>query len=224
MKLKKQGRKMRKIVYSGLLVLVITGMCFTTGCQEQQQSAETQSVKEQVPVEKAPAPEPSNPIVDIKTNMGVIRVKLFPKKAPETVKNFLKYVDAGFYDGTIFHRVMSGFMIQGGGYTEKLQKKLTAQPIVNECSLDLRNKRGTISMARTRMPHTATSQFFINHVDNPALDHDGRYSPGYAVFGKVIEGMDVVDQIAEVQTQRKSPSLTHLPVDPVVIQRVERVQ
>jgi len=144
-----------------------------------------------------------NPVVVIQTNMGNITVELDAAKAPISVKNFLGYVDDGYYSGTIFHRVIKNFMIQGGGLTADMQRKQTKGPIRNEATNGLSNMRGTIAMARTSEVNSATSQFFINTVDNKGLDHRGM-SPndfGYAVFGKVIDGMDVVDKIAAVPTK-----------------------
>lgn len=178
----------------------------------------------QIPAARPAAPVAVNPVVAMTTTMGVIKIELYPDRAPQTVANFLRYVDDGFYNGTIFHRVMRGFMIQGGGFTQDMAQKPTRAPIVNECGPALRNKRGTIAMARTSAPNSATCQFFINHVDNPTLDFDGPYKPGYAVFGKVVEGLDVVDRIASVKTAAVSRALTNVPVTPVVIERIERVK
>ncbi len=141
----------------------------------------------------------SNRVV-IDTNFGKITVELDPEKAPITVKNFLAYVDEKFYDGTIFHRIIPTFMIQGGGMEPGMRQKPTKPPIRNEANNGLKNVRGTIAMARTNAPHSATSQFFINVVDNPFLDYPGRDGWGYCVFGKVVEGMDVADKIKNVPT------------------------
>lgn len=160
-------------------------------------------------------------IARIVTSKGDIWIELNAEKAPITVKNFEAYVKDGFYNDTIFHRVMKGFMIQGGGMTANMQKKPTKAPIKNEASNGLKNKRGTIAMARTNVPDSATSQFFINHKDNPALDFRDP-SPrgiGYAVFGKVVKGMDVVDAIAEVKTTRKGMH-GNVPVEPVTIKSI----
>lgn len=140
----------------------------------------------------------------MKTTKGDIILELYPEKAPATVENFLSYLDDKFYDSTIFHRVIADFMIQGGGYTEDFTKKPSRSPIKNEAANGLKNKRGTIAMARTGEPHSATNQFFINHVDNPFLDHTAKTEEGYGycVFGKVIQGMDVVDAIAAVPTDQ----------------------
>lgn len=166
-----------------------------------------------------------NPIVVMETSKGVIKIELFADKAPITVKNFLKYVEDKHYDGTIFHRVIDGFMIQGGGYTPGMNEKATRPPIKNEATNGLSNRRGTIAMARTNDPDSATAQFFINVVDNPNLDRrDG--SAGYCVFGKVIEGMDVVDAIRSVPTrdvQRGGRILWEaVPVEDIVIRSVRR--
>jgi len=146
-----------------------------------------------------------NPKVIMNTTKGDITIELFAKKAPITVKNFLSYADEKFYDGTIFHRVIKGFMIQGGGLTADFREKPSKSPIKNEAANGLKNKRGTIAMARTEVVDSATCQFFINHVDNPALDYRNNTAQGYgyAVFGKVIKGMDVVDAIANVRTMTR---------------------
>lgn len=165
-----------------------------------------------------------HPVIVMDTSMGEISVELDAEKAPITTENFLKYVDEKFFDGLTFHRVIRGFMIQGGGFDEQLNPKRDGlrAPIRNESSNGLTNVRGTISMARTSNPDSATSQFFINHADNPPLDQGA----GYAVFGKVIGGMDVVDKIANVRTTTKrAPNgqpMGHVPVEPVVIKSVRR--
>ena len=171
----------------------------------------------------APAALTANPQVELKTTMGNIVIDLYPENAPKTVENFLQYVKDGFYDGTIFHRVISHFMIQGGGFTPDMEKKPTGEPIPNEADNGLSNKRGTIAMARTNDPHSATAQFFINVQDNMNLDHTGQSHSaawGYAVFGRVTSGMEVVDEIRFVQTGRVG-SYSDVPVEPVVIERVE---
>ena len=166
-----------------------------------------------------------NPKVSMQTNKGTITLELDAEKAPKTVENFLAYVDDGFYDGTVFHRVIEDFMIQGGGFTEDMRKKSTREPIQNEADNGLKNRRGTIAMARTSDPNSATAQFFINHKDNAFLDHTGknRRGWGYAVFGKVTEGMDVVDGIATTPTGPKGPFPKDVPQDTVVIEKVTRV-
>ena len=162
----------------------------------------------------------SSPRVLLETGKGAITLELDPKAAPKSVENFLSYVRDGFYDGTIFHRVIKGFMIQGGGFTEDMQQKFTRAPIVNEADNGRQNKRGTVAMARTMDPHSATAQFFINTVDNSFLDHKGKTSNGwgYCVFGKVVEGMNVVDAIESVSTTSKAGQ-RDVPVTPVTIER-----
>ncbi len=159
-----------------------------------------------------------NPVVVIETSMGDITVELYEKKAPKSVENFLSYVKEGFYSGTIFHRVIKNFMIQGGGFTTTMNHKPTKPPIVNESSNGLHNSRGTIAMARTADPNSATSQFFINTKDNPGLDRPQEPN-GYAVFGKVIAGMGVVDQIENVATTNKG-GYQNVPLMPVVIKSI----
>lgn len=163
-------------------------------------------------------------LVDIETNRGTIRVALADDKAPDTVANFLRYVDEGFYDGTIFHRVIPGFMIQGGGFTQDYQQKSTAAPVKNEADNGLKNARGTIAMARTSDPHSATAQFFINHRDNSNMDHRAptMHGWGYAVFGEVVEGMDVVDAIAAVKTGPGGRFRSDAPQEMVVIESIKR--
>ena len=155
------------------------------------------------------------PRVALETNHGTIVLELNPEKAPVTVANFLQYAERGWYDGTIFHRVMDGFMIQGGGFTPDMQQKITRGQIENESKNGLSNKRGTISMARLPDPHTATAQFFINSVDNDGLDASGG-NFGYAVFGEVVEGLDVVDAISKVRTGSKAGH-QNVPVEAVTI-------
>jgi peptidyl-prolyl cis-trans isomerase A (cyclophilin A) len=163
-----------------------------------------------------PAPAQSKPdTVVFKTSLGDLTIALFNRAAPVTVKNFLAYVDSGFYNGTIFHRVIPGFVIQGGGYNKNLVRRPTFLPIKNESDNGLKNERGTLSMARTQDPNSATSQFFVSLVDNPGLDFKGE-GTGYAVFGKVIVGMDVVDKIAKVQTETRG-GFQDIPKDPVFV-------
>lgn len=163
-----------------------------------------------------PAPVTAAPRVELITSQGRLVLELFLREAPVTVDNFLQYVEADFYDNTLFHRVIAGFMIQGGGYTAEMTEKDTREPIVNESSPQVRNLRGTIAMARLPEPDTATAQFFINLVDNEFLDATPG-QPGYAVFGRVVEGMEIVDAIARTSTRRQG-SFEALPVEPVVIQ------
>lgn len=174
--------------------------------------------------ESEPAPAAvANPVVIIETSMGTIQAELFADKAPKSVENFLKYVDDGFYDGTIFHRVIGDFMIQGGGLTPDMKEKKTRAPIKNEAGNGLKNLRGTLAMARKPDVDSATSQFFINVVDNGFLNHRGEEEKdfGYAVFGKVISGMDVVDKIKVVPTT-SFQLYTDVPVTPVVIKSIKR--
>lgn len=169
----------------------------------------------------------AQPRVTLETNYGDIVLSLDEQRAPQSVANFLNYVDEGFYNDTIFHRVISGFMVQGGGFDSKGQRKATHDPIDNEADNGLRNRRGTVAMARTQNPHSASSQFFINHRDNRSLDHTGKSAQGwgYAVFGKVESGMDVVDNIARVSTGNRRLSgmpAQNVPLEPVVILRAFR--
>ena len=166
-----------------------------------------------------------NPHVVLHTNQGDITLELYPDKAPKTVENFLQYVRDGFYDGTIFHRVISNFMIQGGGYTQDYKRKRTRAPIPNEADNGLSNLRGTIAMARTADPHSATTQFFINVVDNKFLDYRAPTTRGwgYCVFGRVVDGMDVVDKIRRIPTGPAGPFAKDAPRIPVVIEHAEIV-
>jgi cyclophilin family peptidyl-prolyl cis-trans isomerase len=193
-----------------LLVLALPGWA---------QESTTPTAPEGVPTETVPDAEPLE--VTMKTSMGDVVLELYPDKAPLTVANFVDYATTDFYDGTVFHRIVPGFVIQGGGFTPELNKKKTKSPIVNEAQNGLSNERGTIAMARTQYPNTATSQFFINLKDNEMLDfkaeQQGGY--GYAVFGRVVEGMEVVDAIASVPTTTKG-RYQNVPVEPVVIEDV----
>ena len=160
-------------------------------------------------------------MIEFKTSKGTFKVQLFDKQAPVSVENFLRYVDAGFFDGTIFHRVIAGFMIQGGGLTADMKDKKGHEPIKNEATNGLKNKRGTLAMARTNDINSATSQFFINLVDNDFLDNKpGNY--GYAVFGRVDSGLEVVDAIAAVKTGNKSGH-ENVPTEAVVIESARRI-
>ena len=176
--------------------------------------------------EPAEAPNPFEqqlPRVVLHTSMGDITVELYEDQAPKSVENFLQYARDDYYDGTIFHRVITEFMIQGGGFDRDLEGPPVREPIENEADNGLSNERGTIAMARTNDPHSATAQFFINAVDNPALDHRGKVSGrtwGYAVFGRVVDGMDVVDEIRYVETEARGPH-QNVPVEPIVIEDVE---
>lgn len=161
-------------------------------------------------------------MVKLHTNFGTITLELDAAKAPATVENFLEYARSGHYANTIFHRVIDGFMIQGGGMTAGMKEKPTKASIKNEWNNGLKNKRGTIAMARTAAPDSATAQFFINTVDNDRLSMPISGNAGYAVFGKVVEGMDVVDKIAKVEV-RIAADADHVPKEPVVIKRAKRL-
>ena len=184
--------------------VIVAAFVFVFGCQVEKKTIEELKM------------------VKLETTMGDIVIELDEKAAPITVKNFLTYVEERFYDGTIFHRVIPKFMIQGGGFTPDIAQKKTHPPIVNEANNGLRNNRGTIAMARTNNPDSATSQFFINHRDNDFLNYAGPDKPGYAVFGKVVEGMETVDKIAAVNTAQKGPH-ADVPVEPVVIKSAKIV-
>jgi cyclophilin family peptidyl-prolyl cis-trans isomerase len=229
---------MKKASAASFFFVCLALAVFAAGCKGKQSTeGKTEQVSEpaaavtdeaaaaavpQAPVE---TPAAANPQVVIATSMGDIKVELFADKAPVTVKNFLSYADKGTYDGTIFHRVILGFMIQGGGMEPGLKEKQPDPPIRNEARSDLPNVRGTIAMARTDVVDSATSQFFINQVDNAKLDHgdDTVLGFGYCVFGKVIEGMDVVDTIASVATTTVGP-FENVPKDDVLIKSVKRIE
>ncbi len=170
------------------------------------------------------APAAPSPRVTLHTNLGDIVIELAQDKAPLSTENFLTYVKDGFYNGTVFHRVIDNFMAQGGGYTADLQPKPTRAPIKNEANNGLSNVRGSVAMARTGDPNSATAQFFINLVDNPRLDYvsdQNGMTWGYAVFGNVVEGLDVVDKIRAIPTGGQGPFRTDVPTQPVVIERAE---
>jgi cyclophilin family peptidyl-prolyl cis-trans isomerase len=166
----------------------------------------------------------TNPKVRMTTSAGIVDIELDAKRAPTSTENFLKYVDQGAYDGTIFHRVIPRFMIQGGGFTPDMKQKPTGKPIKNEADNGLKNTAGTIAMARTGDPHSATAQFFINTVDNPFLDHRDKSTQGwgYTVFGKVTSGMDVVKKIEAAPTGNRGMH-QNVPREDVVIQKIERI-
>ncbi len=173
---------------------------------------------------QAGKPAGENPVVAVKTSMGDLKIRLFQDKAPISVANFLSYVDDRFYDGTVFHRVIESFMVQGGGFTADLAKKETKAPIKNEATNGLSNKMGTVAMARTNIVDSATSQFFINVADNTFLDHKNGTPRdyGYAVFGEVISGMDVVERIKAVKTGAKGAFSSDCPLEPVTILSIRR--
>ena len=159
----------------------------------------------------------ANPMVEMKTNQGEIVVELYADKAPKSAENFVQYVKDGFYDGTVFHRVIDGFMIQGGGFDAQMNQKATRAPIENEAKNGLRNEPGTLAMARTSDPHSATAQFFINLKPNTFLDYPSRDGWGYAVFGKVVRGMDVVEKIGKLATGNLGMH-QNVPLEPVVVE------
>ncbi len=199
-----------------LLTAVILGF----GCKEKVRE-QNKLVKEQS--KRTKKENRQGKMVKLKTNIGDIVIELNEQASPVTVKNFLMYVEEGFYNGAIFHRVIPNFMIQGGGFTAQMVRKEIHAPIINEASNGLKNERGTIAMARTNNPNSATSQFFINHKNNDFLNYIENKNPGYAVFGKVIEGMDVVDAIAVVKTTTQK-GMDDVPVEPVVIKSAEIIQ
>jgi cyclophilin family peptidyl-prolyl cis-trans isomerase len=166
----------------------------------------------------------ADPIVDVVTNQGSFSIQLDPAKAPKSVENFLAYVDANHYAGTVFHRVISTFMVQGGGYDAQYERKATQPPVQNEADNGLKNLRATVAMARTPDPHSGTAQFFVNVTDNAFLDHTGKDPQGwgYAVFGKVIDGMDTVDKIKALKTGAVGPFAKDAPLTPVLIESVRR--
>jgi cyclophilin family peptidyl-prolyl cis-trans isomerase len=168
----------------------------------------------------------ANPKVRMETTKGTVIIELYPDKAPKTVENFLRYVNEGKYDGTIFHRVIKRFMNQGGGFTADFKKVDTYAPIQNEADNGLKNKRGTLAMARTGDPHSATNQFFINTVDNAFLDHSSKTARGwgYCVFATVVDGMDVMDRIAKVQTGAAGPFQQDVPMEEILIQKVSVIE
>ena len=162
----------------------------------------------------------SNPLLEVKTSQGTVQIELYQDKAPKSVENFLQYAKDGFFNGTVFHRVIPGFMIQGGGFTPDLKQKETRAPIQNEAKNGLKNEIGTLAMARTNDPHSASAQFFINLKDNSFLDYPGRDGWGYAVFGKVVQGLDIVQKIATVPTGNVGPH-QNVPTTPVLIESVK---
>jgi cyclophilin family peptidyl-prolyl cis-trans isomerase len=190
-----------------LVIALVLGM--TVGCN---------------PMETTAVPAGGGPQVEIVTNMGKIKCELFEKESPKSVKNFLRYVDEKHYDGTIFHRVIPDFMIQGGGFDTSFREKPTFEAIRNEAGNGVENRRGTLAMARTNDPHSATSQFFINTKDNDFLNRakapDGA---GYAVFGRVIDGMDVVDRIRTQATKTMPNGMENVPVNPIIIESIRRI-
>ena len=211
----------RYVTLKALLPIALTVLLPLSAFAQTKQAPVT---KPAMPVAAATTEAPANPKALIKTSLGDITVELDAAKAPKSVENFVKYANDGFFNGTIFHRVIGNFMIQGGGFTPDLRQKPTRPSIPNEAKNGLSNKRGTLAMARTPDPNSATAQFFINLVDNRNLDFvsDERAETwGYAVFGKVVEGMDVVDKIAATPTGPKGPFRSDVPTTDVVIEKVE---
>ena len=206
-------RKSGIVLISGIFALVC-------GCNDKSGVLEKDNTKDSI--EESTQMDAGPRKVKLTTSMGDIVIELNEDAAPVTVKNFLMYTQKGFYNGTIFHRVMPNFMIQGGGFNTDMIKKPTQAPIINEANNGLKNDRGAIAMARTNNPNSATCQFFINHRDNGPLNYGGSNKPGYAVFGKVVEGMDVVDKIASVQTANKG-QYANVPVKAIVIESAEVV-
>jgi cyclophilin family peptidyl-prolyl cis-trans isomerase len=195
-----------------LALTVVAASLLAAGCSKSDDEAASD----------AAVKETKNPVVSMKTNKGVITIELYPDKAPKSVENFLAYAESGFYDGTIFHRVIPAFMIQGGGYTSGLERKETRPPVANEANNGLKNQVGTVALARTSDPHSATSQFFVNVKDNAFLDFKSETPQGwgYTVFGKVIEGMDVVNAIEHTPTSDRGGAFQNLPEDQVIIESV----
>jgi len=204
-----------KFLFKAMLITMFAGMTLTpAGCSSKQTCTKEQTMGKK-PKETAKQ-ENTLPKVKLETSMGNIVIEIDEKAAPVTVKNFLGYVQKGFYNGTIFHRVIPNFMIQGGGFTADMQQKQAGEPIINEANNGLKNERGTIAMARTNNPNSATCQFFINLKGNDFLNYAGQGNLGYAVFGKVVEGMDVVDKIAGAKTGNKFQH-SNVPVEAVII-------
>lgn len=203
-----------------LVAVLVPAMLVIAACKQKDNSA--QNTAQSTPAGDTSETQGGNPVVIISTSKGDIKVELFKNEAPVTVENFLSYVNDGFYDGTIFHRVIPNFMVQGGGFTPDFAQKPTKAPIKNEANNGLKNDRGTLAMARTQVVDSATSQFFINVVNNDFLNNGAR-DFGYAVFGKVIDGMDVVDAIAAVPTSNKGMH-GDVPTEDVVIESVKVVE
>ena len=219
------------------VILTTPAILLLSGCSAREEPPEppkkptpaiTKTPEKETKVTEDPkTPESAeNTVVVIETSMGTMRAELWADKSPATVANFLRYTDEKFFDGLIFHRVMPGFMIQGGGFDTQMRRKPTHEPIRNEVASDVPNDRGTLAMARTDDVHSATAQFFINLKDNVFLNHrdDTPQGFGYCVFGKLIEGLDVLDKIAKVKTHALSPVVKDVPVEPVIIQSVRRAK
>jgi peptidyl-prolyl cis-trans isomerase B (cyclophilin B) len=210
-----------------VMTLLVTALCVAavvaTGCSAGGDANRSQPSGRQG---AAPGAAAGNPVIVIETSMGTMKAQLWADKAPGTVKNFLRYTDEKFFDGLIFHRVMAGFMIQGGGFTPGMQQRPTHEPILNEASPDLRNERGTLAMARTGEVNSATAQFFINLKDNTFLNQTSRTAQGfgYCAFGKIIEGMDVADKIAKIKVNPDSRGEMSVPADTIEIKSIRRAQ
>ena len=215
---------------SGMSAMLKLGLCgMLAGCATGKPPAPSGQPEggPEKPASAAQTPTPEqekNPVVIIQTTMGDIKIALESEKAPVTVKNFLQYVDDGYYKDTIFHRVISNFMIQGGGFTRDMERQPGGRaPIALESKNGLKNTRGSVAMARTSAPESATSQFFINVVDNPSLDYPSFDGHGYAVFGRVVEGLDVVDRIKSTPTGSAGPH-QNVPNEPIAITGVVRAE
>jgi peptidyl-prolyl cis-trans isomerase B (cyclophilin B) len=212
---------LRRIVFTSLLLILACNSAVAAATQQQQENASNEQAAFADLLKSS-----SNPVVTISTNKGDIVVELFAEEAPQSVRNFLHYVNSGYYTDTIFHRVIPDFMIQGGGFSESMQKKPgLAATIENEADNGLKNERGTLAMARTQDPHSATSQFFINAKDNAFLDFKAKNQSGwgYAVFGRVIQGMEVVEAIENSTTTTKS-GYRDVPKQAVIMERVSQSQ
>lgn len=222
---------MNRILQFGVMLTMAAGVVMNTGCSARRETSETPAAAknetkttEKIVKEKN-QDTAKNSVVVIETSMGTIKAELWADKTPETAANFLRYTDEKFYDGLIFHRVIDGFMVQGGGFTPDMRQKPVHEPIKNEASAEATNARGTLAMARTNEVHSATAQFFINLVDNKFLNHTDETPRGfgYCAFGKVVEGMDVVDKIAKVGTGNAGPH-QNVPTQPVVIKSIRRAE
>lgn len=206
--------------FRSLVGVVAVCALFLVGCENKNQNEAAVSAASTTPTQETVV---KNPLVEINTSLGKIVVELDAQKAPITVENFVTYVNDGFYSQTIFHRVIPGFMVQGGGFTTDFQQKETRAPIKNEANNGLQNKRGTLAMARTMDPNSASAQFFINLTDNDFLNYRSPQEQGYAVFGKVVDGMAVVDQIAKQPTTNRNGH-ADVPVNNIVIESMKVVE
>ncbi len=216
---------MTRIIRLCPAAVVVAALLLLPGCTPEESAPESAPKPAPEKTVSEPEKKTANPVVVIETSMGTIKAELWADKAPITVKNFLQYTDEKFYDGLIFHRVIDGFMVQGGGFSPAMQQKDGHDQIKNEAAADKLNSRGTLAMARTGVVDSATSQFFINLADNDFLNHRDETSRGYGycAFGKVTEGMDVVDKIAKVKTGNKGP-FQDVPVEAVVIKTIRRAE